>query len=556
MPLSSMASFNIFSSQKSGNPNRHTKHKATKQIVVAGSITFVLLFIFFLGTPGKTIKSLASENSFITHSGRSKRTTNCGFPSQIPISKSEDGTFTPPSPDATFFSALSRVTSSEYNAFCSQLDPQRGFVNDTLTNPETNECGTWQGKYKALHERRLEQLERLKAGDFGSFQHEDRPKFVGYICEIDKKNRRHGCGGLADRMTGMVSTFLYALLTDRAYLAYWEPGNPIKLETLFEKPNVDWSYDPEKLAALFKKKGQALLSYSQVNIINYSWKKLGATLFPQGSKQDFNTLWNSSFISMKSNRGYLIRTFQESTRYSEMLNNMGLTKENAFRCFTDFLFRPTIGSRRFIKVYKDLFEMKSVLSIALQIRTDDRALTNPEEDTNTLEQWDYFIKCANDLRDSVRKPHHTQVVYFLVTDSLSLRKEFVSMNQNEELAKRFLGDSYKETTLLVTGLPIEHMEPKTVYTMLSPSSIAKMLKVKGEMSGAVNSALIENWLLSAANYRLISRKGFGKMAAFNSQSPRTTINLPVIEHKEVAVDCSNPHSFITFDTLSTWWSLG
>lgn len=46
---------------------------------------------------------------------------------------------------------------------------------------------------------------------------------------------------------------------------------------------------------------------------------------------------------------------------------MGLNKENTFGCLTDFLFRPTIGSRRFINAYRGLFQMDSILSIGMQV---------------------------------------------------------------------------------------------------------------------------------------------------------------------------------------------
>ncbi|KAL0088187.1 hypothetical protein J3Q64DRAFT_1813217 [Phycomyces blakesleeanus] len=473
----------------------------------------------------------------------------------IPIPESEEGSYTPPPPDATLYSALKYVSQEDQLSFCSQVNSHKGFVDGKLDDVKEDSCGTWMARYTALHEKRLEQLERLKAGDYESFSHEDRPRYVGYLCQVDKNNPRRGCGGLADRMSGMVSTFFYALLTDRAYLAYWEPTNPVPLEDLFEKPSIDWSYNPNQLKELFTKEN-LLLSFSEVDMLNYNWKSIGNTLFPNGPSQNFHQLWNTSFVSMRSNRAYIIRTFQKSSIYPEWLAKVGLTKENAFRCMTDYLFRPTIGSRRFIKAYKNLFDMESVLSIGLQIRTDDRALANPESDDNTLEQWDYFFKCANDLRDAKKRDHHKTVVYFLITDSISLREQFISMNNNKILAKQVLGDGYKYTSLVTTGLPIEHMEPTVVIPKFSADAKSKLLKAKGHMLAGVNSAVIENWLLSATNYRLISRKGYGKMAAFHAKEARTTINLPEIGRKNVTVDCSNPHSFITFDTLSSWWSLG
>ncbi|KAF7722281.1 hypothetical protein EC973_003465 [Apophysomyces ossiformis] len=463
------------------------------------------------------------------------------------VPRSEDGSYTPPPPDPTLQLVLEKVDPVDYRTYCARSLNAEIHIED---------CGTWQSRYTSLHERRLEQLERLKAGDFRSFQHEDRPRYVSYLCEEDEYHRpSRSCGGLADRMGGMISTFFYALLTDRAYLAHWKGKNPVALETLFEKPNIDWSYDPGKMQALFRSKRSSMLTYQQVNSINANWGALGKLLFPSGSAQNFSHLWNASYVEMKSNRGYIIRTFQESSYYPAWLAEVGLTKENAFRCFTDYLFRPTIGSRRFIDAYKSVFDMKSILSIGLQIRTDDTALANPALDNNTLAKWNYFFQCANALRDARRQPHHKHVVYFLVTDSNALRNEFVSMNYNRALAQRIVGN---DTTMLVTGLPIKHLEPKVI----TPKFVNKPTGTKEDeyddeaMVAGVNSAVIENWLLSYTDYRLISRKGFGKMAAFHANSARTTINLPNLENQDVAVDCANPHSFITFDTLSTWWSLG
>lgn len=92
----------------------------------------------------------------------------------------------------------------------------------------------------------------------------------------------------------MVSIFLFALLTDRAYLAHWQDGNPIPLEVLFEKPHIDWSYDPDELRELFDKKNHRFLSYQPLNTLNEHWGPIGRLMFPDGPAQDFNNLWNAS----------------------------------------------------------------------------------------------------------------------------------------------------------------------------------------------------------------------------------------------------------------------
>lgn len=247
-------------------------------------------------------------------------------------------------------------------------------------------------------------------------------------------------------------------------------------------------------------------------------------------------------MEVKSNRGYIIRTFDYSTRYTEQLNEMGLTKTNSFRCILDYLFRPTSGARRFINAYKEFFQMDSVLSIGLQIRTDDHAMAHPEDDTNTFEMWDYFLTCANDLRNAKRQPHHKRVVYFLLTDSNRLRQEFVSMNSNQTLRDRYIQDD--QTSMVVTGLPIEHIEAKTVKTKFDANITALDSDYERLLAG-VNSAVIDNWLLSYTDYRLISRQGFGKMAAFHAMDPRSTISLPRVSQKKK----SRKHMRFTDTTL-------
>lgn len=103
----------------------------------------------------------------------------------------------------------------------------------------------------------------------------------------------------------MISTFFYALLTDRAYLAHWADENPIPLEILFEKPNIDWTYDPSIVPSLFNHPDQGI-TYQQVDTLNQKYDVLGNTMFPDGPTQDFQDLWNgtvSIFIMREERTG-------------------------------------------------------------------------------------------------------------------------------------------------------------------------------------------------------------------------------------------------------------
>ncbi|KAI9270650.1 hypothetical protein BDA99DRAFT_502358 [Phascolomyces articulosus] len=533
----------------------HFRYKLAKCLTFVSLVAVVTMALSSFLYPGRL--RWTSDETFpqadTTTTNHKVTNKSCHFNVDSMIPSSPDGSYTPPPPDETLLRAIESGSQEDYDDYCSSWNEIDGFEDK---NDDLEECGVWQQQYASIHEQRLEQLQRLKAGDFESFGHESKPEYVSYLCETDNQHRgSHGCGGLADRMNGMVSTFFYGLLTDRAYLAHWQ--DPLPLETLFEKPSIDWSFDPKEMRQLFDKKNDSYLSYQSINTLNQKWGTIGRSVFPDGADQDFKELFKASYVEWHSNRAFVIRTFRESTRYPEKLNELGLNKENAFRCIMDYLFRPTIGARQFINAYRKMFEMESILSIGLQIRTGDSGIVDPGKDKNTLQMWDYFMICANQLREAKREAHHQQVVYFLITDSSHLRDEFVSLNHDKSKRRTYLGDNSDDVTMVVTGLPIEHVESKTIKPkFLQNITEASLTQDEQNTLAGVNAAVIENWLLSYTDYRLISRQGFGKLSAFHSSSAHTTIGMPKLSRKQVAVNCANPHAFITFDTLSTWWSLG
>ncbi|KAI9306923.1 hypothetical protein BJ944DRAFT_159010 [Cunninghamella echinulata] len=514
------------------------KYKLAKALTLLSLLAVIIMALASLVFP-ENIYSKAetdTENDPKIYGGIKTETT-CQLPSKLWISKSEDNSYTPPHPHASVLKAVELLQKEDYNTYCQHWDPIKGF-DDVIPYNSLGDCGNWQKKYIELHQKRLEQLERIKAGDFESLVHEDRPLYVSYLCKEVVTNR--GCGGLADRMS--------------AYLAHWADENPIPLEILFEQPNIQWSYDPKEMTSIFRSNDNDYLGLEKVDTLNKKYDDLGDVIFPNGPTQDFNDLWNASYVEVRSNRAYIIRTFDYSTKYPKELQKIGLTKENAFGCLADFLFRPTIGSRRFINFYRELFSLKSVLSIGIQIRTDDNALANPQYDSNTLEKWYYFFKCANELALSKKEKHHERIVYFLVTDSHKLREEFESMNEDFNLRQKYLGPSAgNQTSLVITGLPLEHIEPDQVAKYIDVENPIEVNRAR--MVPGVNSAVIENWLLSYTDYRVISPQGYGKLAAFHSRADFTTISLPRVTRAK-AINCANPQAMTSYDWLSHQWSLG
>jgi hypothetical protein len=97
-----------------------------------------------------------------------------------------------------------------------------------------------------------------------------------------------------------------------------------------------------------------------------------------------------------------------------------------YLCMLHALFiPPTIGSRHGIDAYPDLIRLDSVLSIGIQIRTDDTNIVGSRSNESSTLTWlkirILFSKCTRHIGENRRQPHHTKIVYFLITDSASLR---------------------------------------------------------------------------------------------------------------------------------------
>ncbi|CAI2163033.1 6013_t:CDS:2 [Funneliformis geosporum] len=374
-------------------------------------------------------------------------------------------TYQVPNPHFTYDDVLVSLTEEERNEISTTQ----------LTEMNTDEsldssCGTWQKDYAKLNEDIL-------AGK------EDQ-RYVAYICEASSN-----CGGLADRILGMTSTFLFALLTNRAYLADWQ--TPLPLDKIFDSPNIDWSFDSLSPESVIKD-----LKTIEISVIDFDTQHLDNHFL----LSNWTTKYPDPFIKFYTNRGMIIRTF-DSKYYAQPLKDIGLRPHTAFGCIFDYLFRPTPPAMSFITKYTSLFSIHNIYSVGIQIRA--------REDTNALQDYEYFFRCADQLTRTYAAPDQ-KVIYFLITDSVALRDEAVQKLEH----------------VIISGLPI------------------KSHHGHHDNIDDVNNAIIENWILSKTDYRVISPGGYGKLSAFHSKQLHTTVLM------------NYPDAFITFSKLANEWSLG
>ncbi|RIA80736.1 hypothetical protein C1645_838153 [Glomus cerebriforme] len=386
-------------------------------------------------------------------------------------------TYQAPKPHFTYEDVLGSLTEEE-RIEITKIQSIEMDIDESLDSS----CGTWQKNYAKLHEDIL-------AG-------KAEQKYVAYVCETNSN-----CGNLGDRILGMTTTFLFGLLTNRAYLADWQA--PLPLDAIFDSPNIDWSYDSLNPESVIRD-----LKSSEINVIDFDAQQIDN----QFLLSNWTTKYPDPFIKLYTNRGMIIRTF-DSKYYAQPLKEIGLRPHTAFGCIFDYLFRPPASAMSFITKYTSLFLLNNIFSVGIQIRA--------REDTNALQDYKHFFHCADQLTQTYAVPDH-KVIYFLITDSEELRNEAVQKLEH----------------VIISGLPI------------------KSNHSHHDHADDVNNSIIENWILSQTDYRIISPGGYGKLSAFHSKQLHTTVsmNYPVFD-KQIP-DCTKEDAFVTFSKLASEWSLG
>jgi hypothetical protein len=91
----------------------------------------------------------------------------------------------------------------------------------------------------------------------------------------------------------MISTFFYALITDRTYFINWDEHNPLPLELVWERPYINWTHSPAEMEQVFSQKNR-LLGYQKADMLNQKLPILKSFMLPKGGKTDFNQLWNET----------------------------------------------------------------------------------------------------------------------------------------------------------------------------------------------------------------------------------------------------------------------
>ena len=174
-----------------------------------------------------------------------------------------------------------------------------------------------------------------------------------------------GNGGLADRLTGLMTVLLLAILTDRAIAIDW-PGYEQALKT----PRVD-AFKAMKLA-----RGAAPSEVRNLRWLNAN--RVALRNLTESVSGGLDELWPERVLVFQTNRGFT-QGLLRSTAHARAVSARGLDGTNAqFGCLFNFLLRPTAGSRSRVAPLVDAItaaKARGDYVIGVHVRTGDQSFS-------------------------------------------------------------------------------------------------------------------------------------------------------------------------------------
>eukprot|EP00898_Chlorokybus_atmophyticus_P001315 jgi/Chlat1/2184/Chrsp17S02747 len=372
-------------------------------------------------------------------------------------------------------------------------------------------CGNWQENCARRHAAAMQQLRRAEQhGSMEGFQWEgEPPRFVVFRCRQDGAVYDQ-CGGLADRLAGIVSTLAFALVTNRTFLIDW-PG----VSNAFTSPYIDFAYTawtvggpqvekhmppmpptkyrPERAEVVQSMdKKWAIYNWHDCEVRRRGSKNCGGIF--NGHMAALNAAFTEQTLIFGFNKGVTGPMFDLQAT-GDILRSLGLKRETIFGCLLHYLVSPTQPVRERFANVRSVMEDPYIFTIGIHIRTGDDSFTLNR--TLTLEDtdpWDRpphtkysaYFNAALALEQKFTQPGQ-RVIWFLISDSEPLKRA----------AEKAYGSK-----ILTTDIQPAHVD-KAVYSRSARNDAIRNLQ----------EAVGEWWLFSKADYFVMKRySGFSRTA--------------------------------------------
>lgn len=283
-------------------------------------------------------------------------------------------------------------------------------------------------------------------------------KYVIYTCTGASRGSR--CGGWSDRMKTIVSSYILSLITKRQFRIM--DAYPCNFNKSFDENLVHW-----------KVKQSELKDLTSQNFYASSGVKIARNHFRSAN---FDSVHKEEVVYFRGNWDF-ISEFSERPHVGEMLPWLLQTpRPDIYKSILRMLLRHTDSVKSSIQEFftKRVQNKKLVCAHVRQ----GRSKTLPTDDSTDIKEKD--VQLILDFLSKYKTPNHK---IFIATDSADVKN----------LARQ----KFQDFLLEVPG-PITHMD----------------ISRSGDLCNGQQKAFIEHEILTMCDTLLLTRSGFGIIAAF------------------------------------------
>lgn len=173
---------------------------------------------------------------------------------------------------------------------------------------------------------------KILSGDFSSVEKDPdpehrRPRFIIYTCRPHVDGQQDPCGGLADRIVGIVTTVMFGMLSGRVALVDFQRDT--KATDVFMPVGIDWTVVIEDFVAKHNLNASGDYRTLRLNYHNPTKRAV-----EQLSTMKFDDWWHEPIVRIEINRG-LTWMMYDNPHYKTQIKRWAWNRENLFACLMD-----------------------------------------------------------------------------------------------------------------------------------------------------------------------------------------------------------------------------
>lgn len=261
-------------------------------------------------------------------------------------------------------------------------------------------------------------------------------RFIVFYCEPNLS------GGIGDRLSGLITVFAFALLTQRALI--------IKIDdfsVLFDSVSINWKYEK--------------IEHCLQSGVNYNFMgNLQNSMFYH-IENITRLLGESRVVTIRSNKGRLYSLFK-SKIYVKEFNNYGLYDNcSAFSILLNLLLKPTKIVKETCKQLIGTDDKQTVI-FATHIRTGDNDLHNTRLlKVGQQQKLNATLKCIEQTEKKILETFNNstriKTKWLILIDNFHINDDFV------QYSKKVIKNPWKPTHIDIGLFNVSHKFSKEQY---------------------------------------------------------------------------------------------